>query len=318
MCDRSFGTGGGVTTRWPMTRLRILVAGGFLVMFVAGGFAGWVLGQRSPARAPSDTDPGRSGEAGAEPVVQTPVPPPDPMYRGRPLDHWRALIKTGGFGFSGWGGYFKFFDDSAEVILSFVDGSARELFPLMEAFSWDADPFIRKWAAQGLVFSSAGHAEGIALDGLRRLLRDPERCVRRDAAAALELTEWTGLPAEDRDRLTNPVLRPRRGEPEYGLVDDGCPESGRVSAAELGHLADRPEPMQLRLGPDVADRDLAQIGRLGHLLRLDLAGTQVTDAGLDHLASLPQLRQLNVSGTAVTPDAVARLRESLPNLRVTR
>jgi hypothetical protein len=68
----------------------------------------------------------------------------------------------------------------------------------------------------------------------------------------------------------------------------------------------------------VADRDLAQIGRLGHLLRLDLAGTQVTDAGLDHLASLPQLRQLNVSGTAVTPDAVARLRESLPNLRVTR
>lgn len=134
----------------------------------------------------------------------------------------------------------------------------------------------------------------------------------------MELSEWTLLPAEDRDRLTNPVLRPRRGEPEYGLVDDGCPEAGRVSAAELGHLADRPDLIRLRLGPDVADRDLARIGRLGHLLCLDLAGTRVTDAGLGYLAGLPRVRHLDVSRTAVTPGAVVRLREALPSVQVTR
>ena len=91
-----------------------------------------------------------------------------------------------------------------------------------------------------------------------------------------------------------------------------------MSATELAHLADRPDLIQLRLGPDVADPDLDRIGRLGHLVSLDLAGTRVTDAGLGHLAGLPRLRNLDVSRTTVTPGAVARLRESLPNLRVTR
>ena len=92
----------------------------------------------------------------------------------------------------------------------------------MEGLAWDSDPLIRRTAARGLVPFSAGPTEATALDGLRRLLRDPERCVRREAAGALELREWTGLPAEDRDRLTNPVLRPRRGEPEYGRWTTGA------------------------------------------------------------------------------------------------
>lgn len=296
-------------TQVHMKRHRALVAGALLAAFTAGGLTGWAMARwpdrPSPATSPSD-------EAG--PVEL----PPDPLYRGRPLDHWRVLIKTGGFGFSGWGASVTLFDGPAEVVLSAVDGSGRELFPLMAALAWDPDPVIRRTAARGLATFGKGPTEAAALDGLRRLLRDPDQCVRREAAGSLDLGGWATLTEEDRHRLTDPILHPRRGEPEYGAMDDGCDEGGRVSAAELAHLADHPRLTRLRLGPDVTDPDLARVGRMGRLMFLDLDGTRVTDAGLEHLGGLSGLVHLDLTGTAVTLEGVARLRSSLPRVRITR
>lgn len=84
----------------------------------------------------------------------------------------------------------------------------------------------------------------------------------------------------------------------------------------LGKLT---EIRSLRLSDSaITDGGLAELKRLKHLEDLDLARTSITDAGLAHVAALERLKKLNVAGTRVTEEATDRLRQELPNLKVSR
>ena len=54
------------------------------------------------------------------------------------------------------------------------------------------------------------------------------------------------------------------------------------------------------------------------LQMLNLEDTQVTDARLENLKGLTALRELRLAQTKVTAAGVARLKKSLPNLKVIR
>jgi hypothetical protein len=47
-----------------------------------------------------------------------------------------------------------------------------------------------------------------------------------------------------------------------------------------------------------------------------MAHTAVTDAGLDKIQALSGLRELNLRGTRVTEEAVEKLKQRIPHLRV--
>jgi hypothetical protein len=67
----------------------------------------------------------------------------------------------------------------------------------------------------------------------------------------------------------------------------------------------------------VSDEQIAGFQDVPRLTTLRLDGTNVTDKGLEVLASLGSLRELSLLGTNVTPKGVRRLRQALPNCRIT-
>jgi hypothetical protein len=67
----------------------------------------------------------------------------------------------------------------------------------------------------------------------------------------------------------------------------------------------------------VSDEQIAGFQDVPRLTTLRLDGTKVTDKGLEVLASLGSLRELSLLGTNVTPKGVRRLRQALPNCRIT-
>lgn len=69
--------------------------------------------------------------------------------------------------------------------------------------------------------------------------------------------------------------------------------------------------------PEVGDDGLATLARLPNLRILSLERTSVTDAGLAHLEKLTTLRRLNLTATSVTAAGIAKLRESLPDCKIT-
>ncbi len=110
----------------------------------------------------------------------------------------------------------------------------------------------------------------------------------------------------------------------------------------IRHLAGLPKLRELMIDvTGISDAGLEQLGTIGTLEQLDLASTPISDAGLKHLARLPlkvlwlggtgitdtgiahlalikSLEYLDLRQTRVTDAGVARLRDSIPDLRVER
>jgi hypothetical protein len=55
---------------------------------------------------------------------------------------------------------------------------------------------------------------------------------------------------------------------------------------------------------------------LGAIEKLNLSGTAITDASIETLAKLPNLKWVDLSSTRITPDGLSRLRQQLPDLRI--
>jgi len=71
-------------------------------------------------------------------------------------------------------------------------------------------------------------------------------------------------------------------------------------------------------GPHFTDAGLVAIGRLTDVQLVSLNSTQITDAGLVHLERLTDLEELLLDGAAVTDERVEKLRQALPNCKITR
>lgn len=91
--------------------------------------------------------------------------------------------------------------------------------------------------------------------------------------------------------------------------------ASQFQAQKLGELKQVKEQLvSLNLnGMPVKDADLATVGALHALRKLNLGFTQVSGAGLDKLHNLKELRQLTLSGTAAGP-AIGTLLPHLPKL----
>jgi hypothetical protein len=110
------------------------------------------------------------------------------------------------------------------------------------------------------------------------------------------------------------TLRPGevyRFDSDGGLTDTGV--NGLLM------LAAHPQVRELHLYNciHVTEAGLCQIGRgFRDFWLLDLRGTRTTDQVLDALHPMTSLQELDLRGINVSPEAVARLRASLPNCRV--
>jgi len=93
----------------------------------------------------------------------------------------------------------------------------------------------------------------------------------------------------------------------------------KVTDAGLEHLKGLTALQALRLShTQVTDAGLQQLAGLTGLQALGLSCTQVTDAGLVHLKGLTALQWLDLSDTQVTDAGVGQLKNSLPDVEVTR
>ncbi len=93
----------------------------------------------------------------------------------------------------------------------------------------------------------------------------------------------------------------------------------QITDAGLAHLKNLVNLQRLHLERTaVGDAGLVHLAALPKLNYLNLYGTKVTDVGLDHLKGLKTLRQLYLWKTNVTSDGCAKLKQSLPELRILR
>lgn len=107
------------------------------------------------------------------------------------------------------------------------------------------------------------------------------------------------------------VLRRFRFLATLNLIETG------IGDETLSELADHVHLWRLYLNSTaVTDAGLKCINRLPLLSHIDLRNTAVTDAGLWHLRRLPSLESLDLLNTRVTPEGVARLKELMPDLKV--
>ncbi|SIO60432.1 hypothetical protein SAMN05444166_6390 [Singulisphaera sp. GP187] len=105
--------------------------------------------------------------------------------------------------------------------------------------------------------------------------------------------------------IINPNGRPRA--PKWLAARLGVDYVGYVVHVNL-------IPQRAKSRTKANDQTLAHVGRLGHLVSLELNGAAITDAGLIHLKSLTRLRDLNL-GNTVTSDAGLVHLKSLTELR---
>jgi hypothetical protein len=94
----------------------------------------------------------------------------------------------------------------------------------------------------------------------------------------------------------------------------------RVTGAGLKHLSGMSHLIRLDLAEtQVGDEELRHLRQFPRLEWLDLGSTRVTDAGLAHLKALTGLRQLWVgNGGAVTSRGLADLKRAIPKLQTNR
>ncbi len=117
-----------------------------------------------------------------------------------------------------------------------------------------------------------------------------------------------------RTRITDEGLRHLNGLTkleELSLSETSISDSG------LRHLSSLNRLHTLRLWDTrVSDEGLQFLSGLKNLKQLGLGATLVTDAGLKQLESLTSLESLSFLETSVTQEACDRLREALPNCRI--
>lgn len=112
-------------------------------------------------------------------------------------------------------------------------------------------------------------------------------------------------------RVTDAGLAQIRGLSELERVSLPC----RITDAGLAHLRNSPNIHELWLDQTaITDKGMEVVGGMTELRRLLLPET-VTDAGLVHLYDLP-LTGLSHPGTTLSAQALARLQDARPRLRV--
>lgn len=92
---------------------------------------------------------------------------------------------------------------------------------------------------------------------------------------------------------------------ENDLVQWIADQGGHSTRDESGHIVD------IDLASTwITDADLARIGGLPRLRRLDLAHTKITDVGMEHLKTLTTLTELNLYyAEYITEDGIAHLKD---------
>ncbi len=167
------------------------------------------------------------------------------------------------------------------------------------------------WFAIAIVAALVGCGDGKATDaeleavralqqsGARLSGNKEGRVVRLDLSGA-EVSEEQLANAGQCERLETLVMQAATFD-EAGLVHlQGLKRIGQISLKETG----------------VTDAGLAHLSQLKSLREIDLEETKITDEGLEHLAGLKNLEKLYLVGTSTTPTGVAKLKASLPNLKV--
>ena len=95
--------------------------------------------------------------------------------------------------------------------------------------------------------------------------------------------------------------------------------NSEVTDAGLVHLKRLTKLEDLSLnGTKVTDAGLVHLKEMTKLERLYLGGTKVTDAGLVHLIGLTKLYHLDLAETKATAAGVKKLKQALPNCKITR
>jgi len=66
----------------------------------------------------------------------------------------------------------------------------------------------------------------------------------------------------------------------------------------------------------VEDQDLVHARNIPHLILINLQGTRITDTGLEHLHAIDTLEIVYLQRTLTTPEAVEKLRQTIPKAEV--
>lgn len=98
----------------------------------------------------------------------------------------------------------------------------------------------------------------------------------------------------------------------------GPEHSPRITDQGLRVIAEWPAIATVSLWRTPITNDgLATLGRVKTLRNLSIGETAVTDDGLPHLYQLP-LKNLNLSGTETTPEAIEKIKQAIPGLKVSK
>ena len=160
-------------------------------------------------------------------------------------------------------------------------------------------------AVAGLLLQRGAERDSLAGNGMTPLEIAESR--RAEAVAAL-LRERGARRAADAPSRTH-----IRARPPYRVDGKGNVLTVRPLLEEkdwdavLAAMAER-QITGLDAGGQMTDAILERLGRLGHVRRLELAGSKaITDAGLRHLAALPQLSHVDLAFTPITDGAAGAL-----------
>jgi hypothetical protein len=92
-----------------------------------------------------------------------------------------------------------------------------------------------------------------------------------------------------------------------------------ITARSIPELAKLPKLKQLHLGRlPLDDSSLAALEKYKSLEHLSVGDMPLTDACIEHLQKLKQLKRLEISGVKMTPAGFEKLKQALPNAKVTR
>jgi internalin A len=132
----------------------------------------------------------------------------------------------------------------------------------------------------------------------------------------ITLIVWMhGAGRGNQDKLTGEDIAAVRGADHLrslGLSD--CP----IGDQDLDAVLRFRELERLCLaGTEITDAGIKRLSALAKLEHLDLAGTQVGDDAIEHLTALRRLKTIDVRRTKISDEGVEKLREALPNARIT-
>jgi hypothetical protein len=153
--------------------------------------------------------------------------------------------------------------------------------------------------------------------------------IQRDAVAAIEKDgggvryDWqysNGVYLRGGKPRAPPWLVELIGVDFFGHVTDaGLSPSSTTTDAMTVHVGRLTRLGRLSLDQtSLTDAGLRHVKGLTELVFLDLSGTAVSDAGLEHLSGMTKLSNLGLRGCPVTDAGIQKLKQTLPNLKITR